>query len=205
MCILYVVRHGETDANAKGLIQGQSDFSLTSIGESQATNLAKKFKHIHFAAVFSSDLIRARRTAEIITLEKKLAVNTSHLLRERNFGKYEGKPQTLFREENEEFLRQLTALPYEEGKKLKAAEDIENDDELTARFITFLREIAVTYQGKTVLVVTHAGVMRAFLRHMNHDSSSGFIENAGYFRLRSDGINFFVDETSGIGESPRSR
>ncbi|MGC9968411.1 MAG: histidine phosphatase family protein [Minisyncoccia bacterium] len=198
VCTFYVVRHGETHANTKGLIQGQSDFILSENGEKQAANLAKKLGQIHFAAAFSSDLVRAHRTAEIITLERKLAINTSQLLRERNFGKYEGKPQESFSEENKKFLDQLASLPYEEGKKLKAAEDIENDDELTDRFITFLREIAVTYQEKTVLVVTHAGLMRAFLKHIGHDLSSSFIENIAYFRLRSDGIDFLIDETSGI-------
>ena len=91
-CQIYLIRHGETDWNAKGLLQGQSDIPLNKEGEKQTIEAAKKhFKKIKFAAIFSSDLVRAKRTAEIIALEKKMAVETSVLLRERDFGPFEGK------------------------------------------------------------------------------------------------------------------
>src|SRR5579872_7049036 len=91
LCTLYIVRHGETQWNVERRVQGQIDTPLTEHGKEQAKALGNLFKTIHFDAVFSSDLLRAQRTAELITLEKKLAVVTSELLRERSFGSFEGK------------------------------------------------------------------------------------------------------------------
>jgi len=91
-CLQVDSRGSPTDWNVKGLLQGQSDIPLNTEGEKQAVEAAKKhFKKIKFAAIFSSDLVRAKRTAQIIALEKKMAVETSALLRERDFGPFEGK------------------------------------------------------------------------------------------------------------------
>ena len=90
-CILYIIRHGETEWNVKKLCQGQTDIPLNNKGEIQAGNLSKELSHIKFNAVYSSDLIRAKRTAEIVVLEKKLAVITTKALKERLFGRFEGK------------------------------------------------------------------------------------------------------------------
>lgn len=86
----YIVRHGETEWNAQGLMQGHLDSPLTSTGEEQARELAQTLLAIHFDHVFSSDLLRARRTAELLVIDRKFALNTTQLLRERTFGKYEG-------------------------------------------------------------------------------------------------------------------
>ena len=75
-----------TEWNEIGLIQGHSDSPLTAQGITQAKELAKKLKNVKFDLIFSSDLLRAKRTAEIIALEHKLFVQTSKLLRERDFG-----------------------------------------------------------------------------------------------------------------------
>ena len=88
-CTLYLVRHGETDWNVKGLLQGHTDIDLNKTGIKQAKELAKKLRRIKFAISFSSDLLRARRTAEIIATEKKIAVKTTTTLRERKFGRFE--------------------------------------------------------------------------------------------------------------------
>jgi broad specificity phosphatase PhoE len=100
-CTIYLVRHGRTDWNEKGLIQGHTNIALNQEGKIQAENLARELKHIKFDKVFSSDLARAKQTAEIIALEHKLSVETSKALRERNFGKYEGKHWTVLEEINE--------------------------------------------------------------------------------------------------------
>lgn len=87
---IYIVRHGESEANAKGILQGQKDYPLTPKGEEQALIISNELKGINFDAIFSSDLLRAKRTAEIIAVERKLAVNTTKMLRERNYGRLEG-------------------------------------------------------------------------------------------------------------------
>ena len=69
-CTIYFARHGETSWNVKKMIQGIKDIPLNKKGEEQAMMIGEKLKNIKFDAVFSSDLIRAKRTAEIILLEK---------------------------------------------------------------------------------------------------------------------------------------
>lgn len=70
------------------------------------------------------------------------------------------------------------------------------------RFLTFLRELAVSQAGQTLLVVTHAGLMKHLLAHLafaNLDElSMGKIKNTGYMKLSSDGVEFFIEEVKGI-------
>ena len=82
----YVVRHGETTANVEGIIQGQKDYPLNSNGEEQAKTRARQLKSVKFDAIFSSDLVRAKRTAEIISLESKMNVLTTKALRRKEEG-----------------------------------------------------------------------------------------------------------------------
>ncbi|MBT8446588.1 MAG: histidine phosphatase family protein, partial [Gammaproteobacteria bacterium] len=63
MLRIHLVRHGETDANAGGIIQGQSESHLTELGESQAAALGARLNGIAFTAVYCSSSIRARQTA----------------------------------------------------------------------------------------------------------------------------------------------
>ena len=79
---IYLVRHGETEWNTEGRLQGQKDSFLTAKGEKQAAQTAEKLKGVKFDAIFSSDLLRAKRTAEIIKLERQLEINTTKALRE---------------------------------------------------------------------------------------------------------------------------
>lgn len=195
----YIVRHGETEWNVQRRLQGQQNSHLTENGLQQATKLGEKLKHIHFDEAFSSDLIRAQKTAELLTLERQLEVKTTQLLRERSYGKWEGKPYTIYETELKELVQQWEQLPHEEKKSFKYP-DIETDAELIRRFILFLRETAIAYPGKTILVVSHGGMMKALLLHLGFTTydQSIFVKNTSYFQLQSDGIDFFIKETYGI-------
>jgi broad specificity phosphatase PhoE len=198
----YIVRHGETEWNRDGRLQGQKDSPLTEKGLAQAKVVAQKLRHIKFDALFSSDLLRAKRTADIIALEHELAVDTTEALRERKFGTVEGKKPEELRRELKEIMEVFDSLPPEERFRYRFVEDMESDDEVATRFITYLREMAVAYIGKTVLLVCHGGLMRAFLIKVGYGTHEelppGTIDNTAYFRLDSDGVEFFVKETDGI-------
>jgi broad specificity phosphatase PhoE len=194
----YIVRHGQTEWNEQGLMQGNADSPLTEKGERQAQETSEKLKYINFDLVFSSDLLRAKRTAEIIALEHKLAVETTKLLRERNFGGYEGQPYAAMHA-FDELMAKLT----EEERQTFTQNGVENDASFIARILTFFRETAVIHPGKSILVVSHGGVMRSLLIHLgmavwSADYSTLHIENASYIRLLSDGIDFEVKELEGI-------
>lgn len=199
-CTLFLVRHGETDWNVKGLLQGQTDIPLNKTGLKQAKYLVKKFKNITFDMAFSSDLLRAKRTAEIIALEKKIALKTTSILRERKFGKYEGTKwkQEGFRKLFDKFF----SLNAKERFNKRPYQGYENNEELMARLIPFIREISVAYTGKNILIVSHGGIIRAFLNHLGFNNGKelppGSIENTAYIIIQSDGSDFFIKETSGI-------
>ncbi len=199
-CNLYIVRHGETEWNVKNIIQGQSNSDLTEKGIQQAKDAGDELKDIKFDAVFSSDSTRAHRTALIIKLDRELIVETSHLLRERSFGSFEGKPGNHFHETFKEKLKEKELL--EDKWDFRVADDVETDEELVSRFIIKLREIAVAYPGKTVLVVSHGGPIRMFLAKIGYATRQeligGSFKNAGYVNVLSDGVDFFIKSIKGV-------
>lgn len=194
----YLVRHGQTDWNSKHILQGQSDIPLNEKGEEQAKELAQILHDINFDLAFSSDLLRAKRTAEIIVLEKNLMVETTKALRERDFGTLEGQPVAALLAH----IALLQKLSFQDRQKYKLSDNTESDEEVTTRLLTFLRETAVTHGGKTILVGTHGGILRMILIHTGYltyeQSDSMFVTNGGYVKLDTDGVDFFIREANGF-------
>lgn len=196
----YIVRHGETEWNVRGLLQGQQGTDLTENGKKQAQNIAKELQNVPFEAIYASDLIRAKQTAEIIALERKIAVQLSILLRERKLGPFEGMPYAVLRE----FDEALEKLNDKEKFSYKAHPELESDEETIQRFTEFLQMATKKHQGKNVLLVTHGGIMRAFLifagfetyDSLSHNKSK--ISNSAYIELKTDGKTFEVVRTVGI-------
>ena len=202
-CIFYIVRHGETKWNVEGKLQGHADSALTEKGITQAKILGEKLKNTRFDLAFSSDSLRAYKTAEIIALEHKIAVKTTQLLRERSFGKWEGKNYSVFSNELKHLVDKFLSMSDEKKKSFKYP-DMESDEEIVARFITFLRETAVAYPGKRILVVTHGAMMRILLIHLGlgtyEEIPPNAVDNGAYMQLQSDGVEFFIRETEGINK-----
>lgn len=201
-CTIYIVRHGETEFNVANIMQGHTDAPLTEIGIKQAKDLGEVFKDINFNVVFSSDLLRARRTAEFILAERNLAINTSHILRERNYGKYDGGPLGVYREENKEIFEKMKNMHRLERRKINVASGVESDEEMYNRLIPFLKELAVAHADKTVLVTTHGGIIRVLLSYLGwsgeEDLKSGSVKNTAYIKLFSDGTDFIIDDVQGV-------
>jgi len=202
LCRFYLVRHGQTEWNVAHKIQGQQDSPLTKTGEEQAAQTAQKLAQVKFDRVFSSDLLRAQRTAEIIAADRELAILTSELLRESRFGPYEGLTINEFQTELREAIAERDALADEQQMVFKLHPEVESYDEVATRMLTFLREVAVAYPGENILVVSHAGIIRATLVKMgvgtNAELNHGSIKNSSYAVIDSDGVDFFLRETSGI-------
>ena len=85
-----IIRHGETDWNKQGRIQGQIDIPLNETGRAQALAMAYNSAHFRFSAIFSSDLTRAMETANALAQREKLAITTLPQLRERHYGIFQG-------------------------------------------------------------------------------------------------------------------
>lgn len=87
---IYLIRHGQTDWNIKGKIQGSHDIPLNETGKRQAEQLAEAMDHYPVSRVFSSTLLRARETAEKIAIRQQVPVCPMEQLIEVEFGKWEG-------------------------------------------------------------------------------------------------------------------
>src|ERR1700731_205740 len=90
MTTLLLVRHGETDWNAEGKLQGHPHRPLNEYGRQQAEALAASFSTGSIDALYASDLSRARETAEILGAKLGLGVEVDPDLREKNWGNWEG-------------------------------------------------------------------------------------------------------------------
>lgn len=199
-CTIYLVRHGQSEANIQALFG--LDTELTDEGRQQAKSLAGVLEDIHFDAIFSSNLIRAKQTAEIVALERKLAVQTKELLRERHWGSIEGKDKKKVRTELKELFEKAKSMEVSERVKYRIVPDMESEEDSVSRYLTVLREIAIAYAGKNVLVVSHQTIMRFFLMHIGYvtynELPEGSIKNSGFIKLESDGLDFKVVETQGV-------
>jgi alpha-ribazole phosphatase len=146
----YFVRHGKSEFNEKGLLAGHEDIDLVDLGVQEAKNVGQQLASIKFDAVYSSDLQRAKRTAEIILAENhhKTSIQVVKELREIDYGKLAGITSTEVRAKYPEF-KKSKAFVHPQG---------ESYEMLSRRVDKFLKDIERTQ--KTVLIVTHAGVLR---------------------------------------------
>lgn len=183
---------------------------LTETGKKQAKALAQQLNGIHFDAFFSSNMIRAKNTAEAVALERKLAVQTSDLIRERELTRYmekiSRKSKTKIKEEMKVELERLDNL----GKMhYKHTDEMESAEEAATRLLTFLREVALAYSGKTVLVANHGNLIRSTLTKLGwapfDELPDGAIDNTGYVILESDGVDFFIKGTYGVHKQKNTK
>src|SRR5689334_6096397 len=140
MTRLLLVRHGETDWNADGRLQGQTDRPLSDFGRSQAHQPADELAKEKLEAIYSSDLARARETAENVGEPVGLPVSLDPDLREKGWGTWEGLPAV---------------------ERDRVAFDGESTEAHQERMLRALRRISQRHPNKgSVLVVTHGGSMR---------------------------------------------
>jgi broad specificity phosphatase PhoE len=183
---IYLVRHGESVFNQQGILSGQVDPELTDEGRAQVRLTRQELRHVNFDVVYSSDLIRAIETANILQGKPVPEANRLKGLRERSFGSWDGRPDYLMKEGNQ--IRQT--LPHEEGMHFKHVPDMESDHELTERFIPVIEQIAQANQGKIILVAAHGGVIRTAVMKLANltykELPAQSFRNAGYVILTYD-------------------
>ena len=153
---ILLVRHGETDWNAAGRIQGQTNSSLNELGREQANALAEQLAGERIDAVYASDLDRARETAEILALRLDLPVVVDPALRERNFGSWEGRTVA---EIDEQWPGAWARWRDGNG----AEGDVEDHLALAERIRGAIARLAGSHPGDTILVVAHGGALRVIL------------------------------------------
>lgn len=199
---IYIVRHGETEGNIKKIFGLVPRMGLTKRGIRQVRQISEKLSYIPFEIIVSSDLLRAKQTAEIFAKKGRLPVVTSKDLRERSFGRLNGKTGQEIRKELKGLYDEYVKMPRKDKYYFRLVEDMETVEEAVARFMGALQKITTKYKGKNVLVVSHVTPMRGLLIHLGYvdhnQIDSSCIENTAYIKLESDGTNFIVRETFGI-------
>lgn len=175
MTIIGLIRHGVTDWNQQGRMQGQNDIPLNNDGREQAKLLGKRLAEEQWDFIYASNMKRARETAEIIAdmMGKSLSA-ADERLRERTFGRIDGTTEV---ERLEKWGPQWRSL--EHGGELEA--------NVLARAMDFLNEIERKHRGKRVLVVTHGAVIAIVLRNLFPDLPDEPLHNTCVNVLYKDG------------------
>jgi broad specificity phosphatase PhoE len=151
-----LVRHGESTWNDRGLIQGQNDLAqLTDVGRDQARAVAASLKSLGIDRIVTSDLARARQTAEIIGSELGLVPTSDSLLRERCFGVLEGQPQEMLDSASSGIVDGVFVDPDARPKGGESFRDV------VARAGVFVEATGDYLLSERLLVVTHGGTIRA--------------------------------------------
>lgn len=161
-----MIRHGQSTANASGIWQGQLDFPLSEEGREQARKTGRALAKEEISGIYSSPLLRALETARIIAREADFdgEVVTVPGLVERRGGMLEGTTRAEREARNPDLVRKLASLPEEEGWILVGAE---TDEEVLQRFAEALSGIRARHaEGDRLLIVSHGGAMRAYLREL---------------------------------------
>ena len=185
---MIVIRHGQTESNREGKLQGHQDARLDAEGIRQAEQLADRLTGETFGAIYCSDLIRAVVTAEIIAARCGTELQVCPELREWQLGELEN----ITYEEGRRLYPEIM-----EGFKYDYADIIipggESKQEFYRRAVLAMETIAAAHPGDRVLVVTHGGVLQAMLKHvLGADNCWRFLprsSNTGYNKfLRRDGV-----------------
>ena len=152
----YLVRHGVTDWNSDGRLQGQTDIPLSETGREHGRLTAKRLAGTPFAAAYASDLVRAQETASIVLDERIVLLSLAPELRELNYGEWEGR----------------TFKWVEEGNPSGSIQNIANNPDfappggestaqLYERVMGVAPRLSAAHGDDDLLVVGHGGSLRA--------------------------------------------
>ena len=161
---LVLIRHGQSIANATGVWQGQLEFPLSEEGRRQARLAGRALASESLDGLYSSPLHRAFETAEIISCEAGFPGDVIAVegLMERRGGLLEGTTLAEREARYPELMKKFLSIPEEESWVVVGAE---TDEEVLVRFELSISEIRARHPaGARIVVVSHGGAMRAFLR-----------------------------------------
>jgi phosphoserine phosphatase len=155
---IYLVRHGSVVGAETRRFIGHLDVPLSLLGERQITALAERLRAVRLDAVYSSDLARARRTAEILAAPHGLPTVRLAALREFSMGRWEGLTAEQIRELDpaafSAWMADIAGYQFPEGENLA---------QLSGRAWPALEAIVAAHPGGAVAVVAHGGTNRVLL------------------------------------------
>lgn len=182
--MIYIIRHGKTELNQANVLQGRSDNPLNAQGIQQAKEAAERLSDIHFDHVFSSPLMRAVQTADIIAPDSAPTIDDR--LIEMDYGPYEGLDLAHMPPEVLTFFSDFVHNPAPEGM-----EQLSSVVERAGSFLETIREL----RGN-ILISTHAIAMKGLLEHLTPDSKgsywSKYIGNCAIYTVENDNGQFGI-------------
>lgn len=203
---LILVRHGETDWNAEGRIQGMLDVPLNALGLQQAKLVGDELaRYVDVASIISSDLVRTRETATPLVEGTGFAIMFDARIRERNFGVLQGKTYAEWRVADAEGMARYNA-----GDPDYGPEGGETAREFLDRCVNAVTDMVTACREKTLILVTHGGVVSSMYRHSQglefHSQRTWSVPNASISEWRveypDDAPVFYCDRIGDDGFLP---
>ncbi|MBI4241978.1 MAG: alpha-ribazole phosphatase [Candidatus Rokubacteria bacterium] len=155
---LYLIRHGRVEGAERRRFIGHLDVPLSPAGEAEIRALARQLAPVSLAAMYSSDLERARRSAELIAAAHRLSPQIVPALREMAMGRWEGltaeEIQSREPDAFREWMERIGEFPFPEGESVP---------DLLARAWPVVEGIMRTHPGGRVAIVAHGGTNRVIL------------------------------------------
>ncbi|KAG8462871.1 hypothetical protein KFE25_001644 [Diacronema lutheri] len=158
-----LIRHGQTEWNLLGRFQGCQDSPLTARGVEQARATRACVARLRPSAVYTSDLLRARRTAELLCPDG-VPLRVDGRLRERNFGMFEGRTTAEMRELHPAEFE----LMRNGGRDYALPGGGESKADVLDRLVPFMHELAERHAGDDVVVVSHGATLNVLLKWALH-------------------------------------
>lgn len=153
------IRHGETDWNVEKRIQGQIEIPLNETGRAQALAMTFNSAHHNFEAIYSSDLVRARDTANMLAARRGLAIKILPQLRERHFGIFQGltaeEGQVQHPDVHARYLARDPDYDFISGESMR---------DLAERVAAAVHTMTQHHAGQTIAAITHGGVLDILYR-----------------------------------------
>ncbi|MFW6065101.1 MAG: histidine phosphatase family protein [Candidatus Natronoplasma sp.] len=160
MTKIYIVRHGETEWNRDGKLQGWKDAPLTEKGKKQAEALCERLKEVEFDAVYCSPLGRTLKTAEIVLDGKDVLLIEDERIKEINMGKWEGTKGEEIKQEFPDLYSDFWERP-----NLYIPISGESFHDLKERVIPFIEEILEKHEDENILVVSHGCASKVMMSY----------------------------------------
>jgi len=189
-----LVRHGETDWNAARRLQGHTDIDLNARGLAQAKQMAAALKKINlkFDVLYTSDLLRAAKTAQAIEALFKTSAISNAALRERHLGALQGLTTNEAPTREPDLWESHLSRNIEESLR-----DGESIQQFSDRIKTALEKIRIKHSGKTILLVSHGGALDMMYRIASNQALDAkkavAVPNASLNWISHDGLAWRVD------------
>lgn len=188
---LYIIRHGETDLNKQGIIQGRGmNTDLNELGRKQAEAFYKSYQHVPFDTIYTSTLKRTHQTVQAF-IDQQIPWKQHPGLDELAWGIYEGKPSAITKPA---FYELTTA--WSQGELYRKFEKGESPIEVQARQLVVLEELKQLPNAKNVLVCMHGRALRLLLCSITgaplSDMDKFPHQNVSLYKIQFDGEGFEI-------------